>query len=322
MNEKIDLKDRKLLCDLDFHSRKPNTQLAKKVGLSKQAVQYRINQLLKKGIIQGFYPLINMPKLGYVYCRLSLVLKDITEEEYLMVLQELKENKKIFWLFTTQGIRDLLLVTWARSIKEFQNTCEEMLIDYGKYIEKCDQNIITDVIHFQHRYLLNKKTTEEIHLQETSARVKIDRVDENIVKELCKDARMSLVEIARKIGISPRQALYRLKKMEKEKFILGYRPVIDHNKLGYTYFKLWINLHNFSRRELLAVKELLRNKPQVIYLVEGVAMPEILDVEIMVKSNQELQYFIQELRNKFPKNIGSYHSFMFLRTEKVKYYPF
>jgi len=42
----------------------------------------------------------------------------------------------------------------------------------------------------------------------------------------------------------------------------------------------------------------------------------------MVKSNQELQQFVQELRNKYPKIIGSFKSFMFIKTIKVKYYPF
>ena len=63
---KLDLKDKKLLYELDMHARQPNSQLAKKVGLSKQAVQYRISRLQEKGIIKGFYPVINVPKLSYL----------------------------------------------------------------------------------------------------------------------------------------------------------------------------------------------------------------------------------------------------------------
>jgi DNA-binding Lrp family transcriptional regulator len=318
----LDAKDRKLLYELDFHARVPNTQLAHKLGLSKQSVQYRINRLVKKGIIQGFYPVVNMPALGYIYCRLSMVLKDITETEYEHVLEELKNDKRLFWIFTTQGNFDILTVTWAKTITEFRNTTEDILAKYGRFIEDFEQHIITDVVHYQHRYLLNKSQTEELHLEETTERKRIDKTDEAIIKELCEDARASIVEISNKTGLSARQTLYRIRRMEKEKLILGYRPVIDHNKLGYTYFKLWINLHNFTTKDMRSIKEFMRQRPDVLYYVEGVALPELLDIEIMVKSNQELHQFVQELRNKYPKIIGSFKSFMFIKTVKVKYYPF
>ncbi len=73
---KLDMKDRKLLYELDFHARDPYSRLAKKVGLSKQGVEYKINNMIKKGIIRGFYPVIDAPKLGFKYCRLLLTLQN------------------------------------------------------------------------------------------------------------------------------------------------------------------------------------------------------------------------------------------------------
>ena len=46
--EKIDLKDRKILYQLDIDSRQSYSQIAKKVGVSKNVLVYRINKLIEK----------------------------------------------------------------------------------------------------------------------------------------------------------------------------------------------------------------------------------------------------------------------------------
>ena len=51
----LDKKDRKLVYELDCNSRQTIQQLANKVGLSKDAVKYRINRLLQNQIIKSFY---------------------------------------------------------------------------------------------------------------------------------------------------------------------------------------------------------------------------------------------------------------------------
>jgi len=42
----LDLKDKKLLYELDCNSRQTIQQLARKIGLSKDAIKYRINRIL------------------------------------------------------------------------------------------------------------------------------------------------------------------------------------------------------------------------------------------------------------------------------------
>jgi len=61
----LDKKDKKILYYLDFDSRQTLSQLAKKVGLSKQVIDYRIKSLVKRKIISQFYTVINISKMGY-----------------------------------------------------------------------------------------------------------------------------------------------------------------------------------------------------------------------------------------------------------------
>ena len=69
---KLDLKDYKLLYELDTNSRQSYKQIGKKIGLSKDSVIYRIKQLENEEIIQQFHTVINVGKLGYLSFRLYL----------------------------------------------------------------------------------------------------------------------------------------------------------------------------------------------------------------------------------------------------------
>ena len=61
----INIKDRKILFELSRNCRLPTTQLAKRVGLSQQGITYRINRLIKTGIISDFITEIDLRKIGY-----------------------------------------------------------------------------------------------------------------------------------------------------------------------------------------------------------------------------------------------------------------
>jgi len=64
--------------------------------------------------------------------------------------------------------------------------------------------------------------------------MKFDETDEKILKNLLVDARLSARQLAIKLGMSTVTILSRIKKLEKEKIILGYTAIIDHEKLGYS----------------------------------------------------------------------------------------
>jgi DNA-binding Lrp family transcriptional regulator len=67
---KLDKKDQQLIFELDQNSRQSINSIAKKTKLSRDVVNYRIKQLEKKKIINGYFALIDFNKLGYQAIRL------------------------------------------------------------------------------------------------------------------------------------------------------------------------------------------------------------------------------------------------------------
>lgn len=78
----LDIKDRRLIYYLSQDARLTNTQLAKKIGLSKNAVQYRIERLKKEGVVKKFASIVNLSSLNLTTVDLLLKFnEDIYEKK-------------------------------------------------------------------------------------------------------------------------------------------------------------------------------------------------------------------------------------------------
>ena len=62
---------------------------------------------------------------------------------------------------------------------------------------------------------------------------RLDRTDLRILRELQRDARLSTTELAERVSLTASPCWRRLKALETDGFIRGYRTVIDPRKLGY-----------------------------------------------------------------------------------------
>ncbi|GAB1584687.1 Lrp/AsnC family transcriptional regulator [Phyllobacterium phragmitis] len=64
--------------------------------------------------------------------------------------------------------------------------------------------------------------------------MKLDKIDLKILSELQKNGRITNVELAELVNLSPSPCLMRVKKLQAEGFITGYSAQIDIAKLGQT----------------------------------------------------------------------------------------
>lgn len=65
-------------------------------------------------------------------------------------------------------------------------------------------------------------------------RVKLDKIDRNILHHLQENARITNVELAQAAGISAPPCLRRVRALEEKDIIHGYHAQLNHAALGYT----------------------------------------------------------------------------------------
>ena len=61
----------------------------------------------------------------------------------------------------------------------------------------------------------------------------LDQTDRALIGELQKDARLSLAELGRRVGLSAPSVADRMRRLEDSGVILGYRAEVDPRALGY-----------------------------------------------------------------------------------------
>ena len=65
-----------------------------------------------------------------------------------------------------------------------------------------------------------------------SSEDQLDRLDRSIVAALAGDGRLSMSELAQKVGLSKTPVQARVKRLEKDGFIRGYAAIVDRERMG------------------------------------------------------------------------------------------
>jgi Lrp/AsnC family leucine-responsive transcriptional regulator len=68
--------------------------------------------------------------------------------------------------------------------------------------------------------------------RERAKMTEIDRTDRRILALLQADGRISTVDLAEKVGLSPTSTSERLKRLQREGFVSGFRAMLDPRRLG------------------------------------------------------------------------------------------
>ncbi len=95
-------------------------------------------------------------------------------------------------------------------------------------------------------------------------RNKIDAVDRRILSDLQDDGRLTNVELARRLGISPPPCLRRVRALENSGYIRGYHAIVDAEAMGFgvTVFAQ-VGLASQNELDLRAFEQLTLTWPQV-----------------------------------------------------------
>src|SRR5262245_53114742 len=120
----------------------------------------------------------------------------------------------------------------------------------------------------------------------------LDAIDRRIIAELQAEARLSNVELADRVGLSPSPCLRRVKRLEREEYILGYRAALRRDRvgLGFSAF-VGVKIDGHANGPALKFEEAITAMPEVIacHLVSGEA--DYL-LEVVVPDLEHYQRFL------------------------------
>jgi len=318
---KLNEKDFKLLTYLYHHSREPSTKIAKQCKLTREQVNYRLDKYLSEGLIRTICPVFNYSKLGYNYI-LVLFLKLDKPSSYKAFSEKLASSKNCHSWGKVFGKYDIFANMIFKDEQDFDNYISKLLSESKHPVS--DYYILKP--YFSELYPLkffksNEKDTL-LFVGETSEKIKLDNVDKEILKELAKDARSRLIDIATKANISSELALHRLRKLQKQKVILGSRIQFDMEKFGYHFSLILLNIRHFTEEIKNKIKQFARNSKYINTLNFSLTKPNCI-IQLFHKEESELRQTIQKIKELFADDIIDLELMLITdETEKVNALPF
>lgn len=297
---KLDKFDRKILAELDKNCRIPLTQLSKKVRKSRQAVEYRIEQLVKKQIILGFNTAINPHKLGYKIYKTYFQLRNIHEETEELI-KFLNNCGKVYWYGECDGEWNLIFGIFAKSDYEFYNIKNQILSRFKKLILKHKGTLLLDSKQYPKMYFTDQISDSVIFGGDVKA-YSLKSLDKRILIELVNNARIPVTKLAEKVKSTPTIIRNRMKNLEKAGIIIQYRISVNLEKLGLEFFKSIINIEGQNTNDEKRLIAFIGQLPNIQYFIRSLWN---IEIELVVKDYSEYNKIINDLKEKFPNLISN-----------------
>lgn len=92
----------------------------------------------------------------------------------------------------------------------------------------------------------------------------LDQIDDAILRELSQDGRMSNIQLADRVGLSPSACLRRVAALERAGVISGYRAVLNREAQGIGFLAyITVALNDHTKRAQEAFEKAIARAPQV-----------------------------------------------------------
>lgn len=152
-------------------------------------------------------------------------------------------------------------------------------------------------------------------MRKASPEAQLDAIDRAILRELQDDGRLTNVELAQRVHLSPSACLRRVKQLEESGVIARYVALLNAKAVGQhgTSFTI-INLESMNTPLLEAFEQAVRAEPQVLdcYYVAG--SNDYL-IRFAYRDAEDLERFHTEVLMRLP-GVARSNSMLVLRTVK------
>lgn len=318
---KLDKRDREILYALSLNARTPLSEIAKQVKLSKQVVSYRLRNLEQEGIIEGYFAIVNIYRLGIAHYRVHLRYQNMTHADEEKLLGFIAKHPGVSWVIQLDGDLDLAYIVWATSITEFEKTFDDINARFGHLFKEKHFSVGTRLYHYKHKFLVDRDDFTEIIIQGDKVATPLDALDLKIVQYLSRNGRAPLLEIAEKFSASPKAIGKRLQDLMAEHIILGFDVKINYRKLGYSHAKIMINLHDTSPKAIQKIINYLKSLRNVIYITKPVGLYDI-EFEVLIDDTAQFHEILSDLRYTFSTNIKNFNTVFVYYQPKTHRLPF
>ena len=143
----------------------------------------------------------------------------------------------------------------------------------------------------------------------------LDKVDRAILHALQTNGRMSNVELAQRINLSPPATHARIRRLEQRGYIRQYVALLDQEKVGYDmlcFVNISLQLHQPDQVE--GIREAIRGMPEVLECYHVTGEFDYL-LKVVIKNRKDLERFVIDRLTSVP-GVARIHTSLVLNQVK------
>ena len=320
MSVKLDIKDKKILALLDENSRYSNSQIAKKVGLSKPSVEHRLRRFEKNNVIFAYYTVVDFTKLGYSQYKLYFKFQNTNLEDEKNIVEYWKNSKNSVWIGQIRGGWDLAVSIIAKSNFEFGKILSNFMDKFSQFILEKDVLLTEYSPVYAREYLTETKPSEFVYGVPANHH-EPDETDRKILKVLSTNSRINIVDLTEKTSLTRDVINYRLKKLVKDKIIVQFRCYPNLNNIGISLYKIIFRTKNLNEEAEKQIKQYVAQHRKATQMLKLIGSWD-LEIEFEVENEDELYSILTDLRKKFSSIIRDFDILRVTENYKYDYFPF
>ncbi|WP_419994596.1 Lrp/AsnC family transcriptional regulator [Streptomyces boninensis] len=143
----------------------------------------------------------------------------------------------------------------------------------------------------------------------------MDRTDRSILRELQQNGRLSNAELADRVRLTPSPCLRRVRQLERDRVIRGYRALLDDAAIdrGFQVF-VTVVLAREDRETVAAVEDVIAARPEVVEAHRLFGDPDFL-LRVAVRDLPAYEHFYSEVLADLP-GLGQLTSHMSMKLVK------
>ena len=277
--------------------RKTDSEIAKKIGETKESVKKNFGKMEEMGIITGATIHINYKSFGYK--AVAHILINVDSQQADQLIGYLQKMPGVY-SFYNRGVKgNIDVVTTLKTLEQLNEIKDEIKRHFS--VLEMKTAIWTDVKEMNENLSItsgNKKNVLGAINYQTETQKKsnpqtmvIDQIDQKMADKLSENGRVSMETLGREIGISADSAKRRYEKL-RQNSVLKVTIQINPIKIGYQALCLFFTIT--SQENSLLIIEKISKIPDIISIMKTTGDYD-LQIWAMIQDVEQLLSIQEEL---------------------------
>jgi DNA-binding Lrp family transcriptional regulator len=231
-------------------------------------------------------------------------------------------HPNVQWIIECGGKWDFIVNFVARNVIQYDSFLRDFKNRFPRQIQNFDVIIVMEFIELGRAYLTKShRDVKELSIFGRDYEpAKTDKLDLQILGLISEQARITSTGIAAELGTSPSAISSRIRKLVEKRIILGFKPLIHVENMGYQGYKIPFKFQNITAGKEEEIIEYLKTDVRVVAILKLMGKWD-LEIEFEVNNRQSMLDLLRGVRDKFKDIIKEFELIPLFHEYRYNYFP-